>query len=261
MLESLIERFTIAWELIFKPETIKSFFTGQSLWAGLFLGILWGFVLQKGRVCKYETVARLFLLQEFTIFRVGAPLIVTMMVLLHFLVDIGIIPQLVVPQTVILSQIIGGLLMGAGIAISGYCPGTSDAALGEGSLDALFFMFGMFVTSAFFAEIFPFVDKTLFSVGDLGSVTFPDLLGINHWLLIIPFALLIIMFDIGITMFDWSISIFSWPVKIFRKTMDSFDNTLDDLAKAVKNSRKKLSSGGKKIVLIWITVSLTYLIQ
>ena len=33
--------------------------------------------------------------------------------------------------------------MGAGIAISGYCPGTSAGALGEGALDALFFMLGM----------------------------------------------------------------------------------------------------------------------
>ena len=241
MLELLIAKLTVVWELIFKPSTLKSFFTGDSLWAALFLGLLWGLVLQKGQVSKYQTVARLFLLQEFTIFRLGAPLIITMMVLLHFLVDIGMVPQLVVPQTVIMSQILGGLLMGAGIAISGYCPGTSVAAFGEGALDALFFMFGMFVASAFFSEIFPFVDKVLFSVGNYGSITFPELLGVNHWLLIIPFALMIVMFDIGVTMFDWSIYLFSWPVKLFRKTVDSFDNTLDELSKAVRGTGKKVT--------------------
>jgi hypothetical protein len=246
MLESLTERLSLVWEFIFSPTTIKSFFSSQSLWAGLFIGILWGYVLQKSRACKYEVVARLFLLQEFTIFRVGAPLILTMMVLLHVLVDIGIVDQLVVPSTVIFAQILGGLIMGAGIAISGYCPGTSAGALGEGALDALFFMFGMFFASAFFAEIYPFVNKVLFSVGNLGSVTIPDLLGINHWFLIIPLAIMIIMFDIGITMFDWSITLFSFPVKLFRKTMDSFDNTIDDLTKAARGAGKKLPSSRRK---------------
>ena len=234
MLDLLIQKIHITFELIYKPQTITTFLGPQSLWGGLFIGILWGFVLQKAQVCKYEVVARLFMLQEFTVFRLGAPLIGTAMVSLYFLHDIGIITSLAVPKTLILAQILGGLFMGAGIAISGYCPGTSAGALGEGALDAFFFMFGMFCASALFAEIYPFVNKTLFSTGDYQNVTFPELFNINHWLLIIPFVILVILFDIGITIWDWFLYLIFLPIRYSRKTIDEFEKYVNDFITALQ---------------------------
>jgi len=234
MVNHVIQKINITFEIIFKPETINTFFGPQSLWGGLFIGILWGFVLQKAQVCKYEVVTRLFMLQEFTVFRVGAPLIGTTMVLLYFLHDLGIIPSLVVPKTLILAQILGGLFMGAGIAIAGYCPGTSAGALGEGALDAFFFMLGMFCASAFFAEIFPFVNKTFFSTGDYQNLTFPELFNINHWLLIIPFVILLIIFDIGMTIWDWLLYLIFLPVRFSRTAIDEFEKYINDLVIALQ---------------------------
>jgi hypothetical protein len=234
MLDNLIKKIQTSYEIIFHPYTITIFLGPQSLWGGLFIGILWGFVLQKAQVSKYDVVARLFMLQEFTVFRVGAPLLATMTVILFFFHDIGIIKELAVPKTLILAQILGGLIMGAGIAIAGYCPGTSAAALGEGALDTLFFMLGMFCASALFAEIYPFINKTIFSVGDYNNITVPELLGINHWLIIIPFFLMLVLFDMGITLWDWFLFLIFLPIRYSRKSIDEFEKYVNDLIEAFK---------------------------
>ena len=185
---------------LINPESLhlSSFLLPGSLWAGFFLGVLWGFVLQKATVCKYDVVVRFFMLRDFTVHKMGITLLIMIMVMLHLLHDFGIIKHLVVPETAILGQIVGGLIMGAGIAISGYCPGTSAAALGEGAVDAFVFMLGMAAGSAFFAEFYPFFDKTIVSVWYLGNVTLPELLGINQWLIIALFILFAWLFEITV---------------------------------------------------------------
>lgn len=182
---------------IINPETLSltTFFMPGNLWAGFFLGILWGFVLQKAAVCKYDVVVRFFMLRDFTVHKVGITLLITIMVLLHLLHDMGVVKQLVIPETAILAQIIGGLIMGSGIAISGYCPGTSAAALGEGSVDAVVFMLGMVAGSAFFAEYYPFFDETIISVWNLGNTTISEVLGINYWYIIALILLLAFLFE------------------------------------------------------------------
>ena len=182
---------------IIKPEALKltTFFVFGNLWAGFFVGLLWGFVLQKATVCKYEVVIRFFMLRDFTVHKVGITLLITSMLLLHLLYDLGVVRQLIVPETAILGQIIGGLIMGSGIAISGYCPGTSAAAVGEGSVDAIIFILGMVAGSASFAEYYPFLDENIISVWNLGNATIPEILGINSWYIISLFILLAFLFE------------------------------------------------------------------
>ena len=232
---------------IINTDNLTKVFGRSGLLGGLLIGILWGFVLQKTRVCKYDVVARLFLLQEFTVFRVGAPLLLFTAFFIHFFVDIGVIESLLTPSTRIMAQIIGGLLMGFGIAISGYCPGTSASALGEGAVDAIFFMLGMLVGSFLYATIYHVeVVQRILSVGflktpDGQNITIPALLGVNHWLILIPFFIMLVMFDIGITLWDITIFSLSMPISYFKRAMNIFDNFLDGLA---SGSKKFNSSTG-----------------
>ena len=179
----------------------STFFTdSNNIWAALFIGTLWGFVLQKTTICKYDVVYKFLTLQDLTVHKVGVPLLISAMIMIYALHDLRVISNLIIPPTIIGGQIIGGLVIGSGIAIAGYCPGTSVGALGEGSLDTLPFMFGMVVGSELFAETYPFFEKTILSIGKLGSLTFADLCGCNHWLVIIPLTLLAIGMETTIFM-------------------------------------------------------------
>jgi hypothetical protein len=49
-----------------------------------------------------------------------------------------------------LPQLIGGLLVGMGFMIGGYCPGTSIVASAGGKIDAMLFVFGLLLGSLTF---------------------------------------------------------------------------------------------------------------
>jgi uncharacterized membrane protein YedE/YeeE len=81
-------------------------------------------------------------------------------------------------------NILGGLIFGLGWGLLGYCPGTSAGALGEGRWDALWGILGMLLGAALYAEAYPFFKKTVLTWGDLGKITLPQVLGVNHWVVI-----------------------------------------------------------------------------
>jgi|GEM_PF-678854 len=231
---------------IINPDNLTTIIGRSGLLGGLFIGMLWGFVLQKSQICKYDVVARLFLLQEFTVWRVGTPLLIVASFFIYFFHDIGVIPNLMTPGTRIMAQIMGGLFMGFGIAISGYCPGTSAAALGEGAVDAIFFMLGMLVGSLLYASMDHIeVVQRFLSVGALTTpdgqnITIPALLGVNHWFILIPFLIMLIIFDIGITLWDLMLLSISLPVYYFKRAMDAFDGFLDSLASGFQKEKKSV---------------------
>jgi hypothetical protein len=87
------------------------------------------------------------------------------------------------------SQIAGGLIMGAGFTIGGYCPGTSFVGLATGKLDALFYILGMSFGVLVFAEGWPLIEGFA-SMGASGRLTLPDLFGLNSW--VVAFIVLLV---------------------------------------------------------------------
>ncbi len=224
---------------VFDPETIQGFTGPASLYGGLLVGLLWGIVLSKSRVCKFEVVTSLFRFRDFTVFRVGSVVLIAGMLLIYFFKDLNVI-SLYVPKTVILPQLLGGLLFGAGIAIMGYCPGTAAVAIGEGVLDGIPAIGGMITGSVVYAEFFHDRWKdTFLKIGDLGRVTFADLLGVNHWFIIVPLVLMLLMFNISSTMFDWFLGLFGRGLN----SLDELFSGLDE--KAAIGSREVSSYFGR----------------
>ena len=80
-----------------------------------------------------------------------------------------------------LTNAIGGVIFGIGMAILGYCPGTGVAALGDGSRHAGFGVLGMLAGAAAYAEVYPIMQKTILAVVDFGTVTLADVTGISPW--------------------------------------------------------------------------------
>ena len=154
---------------------------------GLITGILFGFLLQKGRVLRYDKQIAALRLQDMSIVKFMLSHIMVAMVGVYLLYDLGLI-QLSLKPTILGAVIIGGLLFGLGWGLLGYCPGTSLGALGEGRLDALWGIVGMLVGAGIYAEAYPYLQTTILTWGNYGKITIPQLLGINHWLVILPFV-------------------------------------------------------------------------
>lgn len=157
----------------------------NDLFYGLITGLLFGFLLQKGRVLRYDKQLGALLLKDMTIVKFMLTSIIVAMVGTYLLVDLGL-AKLSIKATILGANIIGGIVFGLGWGLLGYCPGTSAGALGEGRWDALWGIAGMLLGAALYAEAFPTMKATVLTWGNLGKITLPQVLGINHWLVIIP---------------------------------------------------------------------------
>jgi uncharacterized membrane protein YedE/YeeE len=150
---------------------------------GLVTGLLFGFLLQKGRVLRYDKQLGALRLMDMTIVKFMMSSIIVGMVGIYLLRDLGL-ADLSIKATVLGPNIIGGLIFGLGWGLLGYCPGTSMGAVGEGRWDALWGILGMIVGAGLFAEAYPILRDTVYTWGDFGKLTVPQLLGITHWVVI-----------------------------------------------------------------------------
>lgn len=147
---------------------------------GFLVGIIFGFLLQKSRVLRYDKQLGALRLQDFTIVKFMLAHVVVAMIGVYLLYDLGLVKLAVKPLTVG-GVVLGGLVFGLGWGLVGYCPGTAVAALGEGRLDALWAIGGMLAGAALYAEAYPWLQSTLLTWGVYGPVTLPQALGIGHW--------------------------------------------------------------------------------
>jgi uncharacterized protein len=163
---------------------------------GLITGIVFGFLLQKARVIRYDKQLGALLFKDMTIVEFMFTTILVAMVGVYILKDLELV-KLAIKPTVLGANILGGLVFGAGWALFGYCPGTSLGALGEGRWDAVWGLLGMLVGAALYSEAYPAMKSTILKWGIYGKITIPGILGINHWIVIPVFVI------IGVVMFRW----------------------------------------------------------
>lgn len=158
---------------------------------GLITGILFGFLLQKGRVLRFEKQVGAMLLKDMTILKFMLSAIIVGMVGVELLSGAGIITMSHKPMNVG-AILVGGALFGAGWAVMGYCPGTSMGALGEGRWHAIFAIAGMVAGAAIYAELYPFFKSTVLSWADYGKIGLPEALGVSPWVVIIVFVCVVL---------------------------------------------------------------------
>ena len=92
----------------------------------------------------------------------------------------------------------GGLLLGVGFVVGGYCPGTSIVSTATGKLDGLVFVLGFAAGTLGFALAFPLV-KGLYPAGDVGTKTLPQVLGIPYGVLVFGVVLMAVGGFVGAT--------------------------------------------------------------
>ena len=135
-----------------------------SLIYGLITGVVFGVLMQKARVIRYDKQLGALRFLDMTIVKFMLSSVLVAMVGVYLLKDLGLV-KLNIKATILGGNIIGGLLFGAGWGLLGYCPGTSAGALGEGRWDAVWGVLGMLAGSALYAESYPFLKKTVLTWG------------------------------------------------------------------------------------------------
>ena len=108
---------------------------------GLLMGIVFGFALEKSRVFEPGIIVGLMQLRNFIMLKVFLTAIVTGAVVLAVLNGFGFV-KLQPKAALYAADIVGGLILGAGITLAGACPGTTLAQIGAGYRDALFTLIG-----------------------------------------------------------------------------------------------------------------------
>lgn len=152
-------------------------------WLGLATGVLFGFLLQKGRILRFDKQIGAMLLTDMTLIKFMFSAILVGMVGILLLSNFEIIKLSHKPMNVG-AVLLGGALFGGGWAIMGFCPGTSVGALGEGRWHAVFAIIGMVAGAALYAELYPFFKSTVLAWKDFGKIGLPEALGISPWIIV-----------------------------------------------------------------------------
>jgi uncharacterized membrane protein YedE/YeeE len=156
---------------------------------GLVTGIVFGFLLQKGRVAKFPVIVGQFLLRDWTVLKIMGTAVIVSSIGIYALVDAGE-ATLHVKPALWGGVALGGVLFGLGIVILGYCPGTTVAACGEGHRDAMVGLLGMLAGALAFVGLYPQLEPLIQGMGDAGKITLPQAVGGSPWLWISALTLL-----------------------------------------------------------------------
>ncbi len=164
----------------FVPELISD---QLNLIVALFLGIAFGFVLEQAGFSSSRRLAGVFYGYDFTVLRVFFTAAVTAMSGILLLGYFGFLDTeaIFINPTWLYPALLGGVIMGIGFILGGYCPGTSICAAAIGKIDAMFFIGGGLVGVLLFGELYPLY-KFFYDSTSLGSITVFDSLGISQGL-------------------------------------------------------------------------------
>src|ERR1051325_3105968 len=145
-------------------------------WAYVLFGLIgfaFGFTLEMSGFGNSRKLAAQFYFTDLTVLKVMFTAIVTAMVLTFGAAGLGILNfnQVWVNPTYVSSGILGGLIMGVGFIVGGFCPTTSLPPASTGKVDGMFFVFGGFFGALLFSETEKYFDNWYTNAGYYGRLT------------------------------------------------------------------------------------------
>jgi hypothetical protein len=158
---------------------------------GLLMGIAFGFALEKSRVFEPGIIVGQMQLRNFIMLKVFLTAVATGAIVLAVLNGFGFV-KLHPKAALYAADVIGGLLLGAGIALAGACPGTTLAQVGAGYRDAVFTLVGGIAGAVVYAYAQPALAKTFLAQGG-GKILFTDLAGAPYWAGAVALAALLVV--------------------------------------------------------------------
>jgi len=168
------------------------------LWANLLaaflIGILFGFALEQAGFSSSRKLAGMFYGYDTTVLKVffSAAIfaLIGSLIMSYFgLLDLDLV---YVNEYYVGASIVGGIIMGAGFIMGGFCPGTGICAVAIGKIDALFNILGGFVGAFLFAESYPYLAEFATS-GYKGPAKINEWMGLSTGI----FSLMLIIAAVG----------------------------------------------------------------
>lgn len=157
---------------------------------GLIMGMVFGLVLEKARVFEPGIIIRQFYLRNFIMLKVFLTAIITGLIVFTVLFTLGF-ERLNWKVTIYLADIIGGALLGIGIALAGACPGTVLAQIGAGYKDAIATLLGGLCGSLVYLQIKPWLITWLLNGAPQQKLTLDGLMGTSFWLAALSLAVIL----------------------------------------------------------------------
>lgn len=154
------------------------------------IGIGFGWVLESSGFSSSRKLAGIFYGYDAVVLKVFFTAAVTAMLGLLFMslfgwIDLSLV---YVNPTYLPSAIIGGIIMGFGFIMGGFCPGTSFCGAAIGKIDAMVFIVGLFIGVFGFSFTYSWWEK-LYMAKYLGEPKVSESLGMSDGL----FGLLLII--------------------------------------------------------------------
>lgn len=174
-----------------------------SLVLAFVLGLGFGFALERAGFGSARKLAAQFYLYDMSVFKVMFTAIVTAMLGVTYLGWIGWLDLSLVylVPTYLGPQILGGLVLGVGFVIGGYCPGTSLAALATGRFDAVLYALGIFAGTFVYAEVYPSI-KDFVNSDAMGQVTLPEVFEVPWGLVVFAVVVIAVVGFWGATLIE-----------------------------------------------------------
>jgi uncharacterized membrane protein YedE/YeeE len=146
--------------------------------SGLLMGVVFGFALEKSRVFEPGMIVGQMQLRNWIMLKIFLSAVATGAVVLAVLNGFGL-TKLQPKAALYAADIVGGLILGVGIALAGACPGTTLAQIGAGYRDAFFTLLGGLAGAIAFSYAQPWLAASLIGTGP--KLIFTDLAGIPYW--------------------------------------------------------------------------------
>lgn len=149
------------------------------------IGIGFGFFLERAGFGSAKKLAAQFYFTDMTVLKVMFTAIVTAMLGVYFLSVIGFVDLTLVylTPTNLMPQATGGLLLGFGFVIGGYCPGTSCVSAATGRTDGWVYLLGILAGILVFGEMYPMLES-FYQSTPMGQMTLAQLTGLPYGLLV-----------------------------------------------------------------------------
>ncbi|HUL80377.1 MAG TPA: YeeE/YedE thiosulfate transporter family protein [Vicinamibacteria bacterium] len=147
--------------------------------SGLLVGIAFGYVLEQAGFSSSRRLAGLFYGYDFTVLRVFFTAAITALSGTLLLGWAGLLDldAIYVNPLFLGPAVLGGVIMGLGFILGGYCPGTSVCAAAIGKKDAIVFVLGGFLGVFAYGEAYP-AFAGFANGGALGPVKVYESLGV-----------------------------------------------------------------------------------
>ncbi len=179
------------------------------VWLTLAIGFSFGFVLERAGFGDARNLAAQFYLHDMRVLKVMFTAIITAMLLVFACSAIGLLDfsRVWVPPTHLGPAVVGGMILGFGFIIGGYCPGTSLVSMSTLKIDGALFAAGVLIGTLGFAASLPWMETFWHQSGNYGRLTLDESLGIDAgWVVLGVFLMAIGAFGAA-----------EWAEKIFRR--------------------------------------------